>query len=99
MKPIVNNNPVAPRVFALENVSRFLPQRRTLGWAHGVQRAPDLLSYLQPEVDERPEPGRFILTGSQNLFEVLWTGAYPRIFDRQIPPHQRERSLTRVSVP
>ncbi|MEP7001193.1 MAG: AAA family ATPase, partial [bacterium] len=23
-----------------------------------------------------------------DLFEVLWTGAYPRIFDRQIPPHQ-----------
>jgi uncharacterized protein len=26
-----------------------------------------LLSYLQVEVDERPEPGRFILTGSQHL--------------------------------
>jgi hypothetical protein len=26
-----------------------------------------LLSYLQAEVDERPEPGRFVLTGSQHL--------------------------------
>jgi hypothetical protein len=28
---------------------------------------PDLLSYLQGEVDARPIPGRFILTGSANL--------------------------------
>ncbi len=32
-----------------------------------VQRAPALLSYLQEEVDARPRPGRFILTGSANL--------------------------------
>ena len=32
-----------------------------------VQRAPDLLSYLQVDVDEDDRPGRFILTGSQNL--------------------------------
>jgi predicted AAA+ superfamily ATPase len=32
-----------------------------------VQRAPDVLSYIQGIVDEDPRPGRFILTGSQNL--------------------------------
>lgn len=32
-----------------------------------VQRAPDLLSYIQVMVDEDPQPGRFVLTGSQNL--------------------------------
>ena len=32
-----------------------------------VQRAPDLLSYVQVAVDEDPRPGRFVLTGSQNL--------------------------------
>lgn len=33
-----------------------------------VQRAPDLLSYLQDDVDQRPEArGRWILTGSHNL--------------------------------
>jgi|SRR5437867_3646745 len=32
-----------------------------------VQRAPDLLSYVQAAVDEDDRPGRFILTGSQNL--------------------------------
>jgi hypothetical protein len=32
-----------------------------------VQRAPELLSYLQGMVDEDPRPGRFVLTGSQQL--------------------------------
>lgn len=32
-----------------------------------IQRAPDLLSYLQVDVDEHPQPGRWILTGSPNL--------------------------------
>jgi hypothetical protein len=32
-----------------------------------VQRAPELLSYLQGVVDGDPRPGRFVLTGSQNL--------------------------------
>lgn len=32
-----------------------------------VQRCPELLSYLQVMVDDDPSPGRWILTGSQNL--------------------------------
>jgi len=32
-----------------------------------AQRAPDLFSYIQAEVDEKELPGRFILTGSQNF--------------------------------
>lgn len=32
-----------------------------------IQKAPKLLSYLQIEVDENPETGRFVLTGSQNI--------------------------------
>jgi len=32
-----------------------------------VQHVPDLLSYLQQDVDEDPSPGRFILTGSQHF--------------------------------
>ncbi len=35
-----------------------------------IQRVPELLSYIQVMVDERGDPGRFILTGSQQ-FEVL----------------------------
>lgn len=30
-----------------------------------VQRVPELLSYLQAEVDRERTPGRFVLTGSQ----------------------------------
>jgi len=32
-----------------------------------VQRAPELLSYIQVAVDEDDAPGRFVLTGSQNF--------------------------------
>lgn len=32
-----------------------------------VQHVPELLSYLQGEVDGRPQPGRFVLTGSQHF--------------------------------
>ena len=90
-----------------------------------VQHVPELLNYLQGNVDENPEPGRYILTGSQHfglsrsvsqslagrcgilvllppsleelrkfsnvpedLFTLLWQGAYPRIYDRKIPAHQ-----------
>lgn len=90
-----------------------------------VQHVPELLTYLQAEVDERPEPGRFVLTGSQHfglsaaisqslagrtavhelfpltfdevarfeerpsdLLTTLWSGAYPAVFDRGIPPER-----------
>lgn len=32
-----------------------------------MQRVPTLLSWLQVDVDERPDHGRFILTGSQHF--------------------------------
>ncbi len=32
-----------------------------------VQKVPELLSFVQAMVDEVPSPGRFVLTGSQNL--------------------------------
>ncbi len=106
-----------------------------------AQRAPDLFSYIQVAVDERSDPGRFVLTGSQNflllqavsqslagrcavlhllpfsqaelgrraaadlsslgaqvrdrprrparpLAETLFTGFYPRIHDRDLPPRE-----------
>lgn len=123
--PYVSLEPLDVREFARVDPRGFLA-----GYPDGViidevQRAPDLLSYLQPEVDERPAPGRFVLTGSQNLavaasvsqslagrtgtlelfppswaelkrfdsaprdlFDVLWSGSYPRIFDRHIPAGQ-----------
>jgi len=90
-----------------------------------VQRAPDLLGFLQEEVDRDATPGRFVLTGSQHfalsqqisqslagrigltqllppsrqelvqfpdapedLLTTLWSGSYPRIYDRGIAPQQ-----------
>ena len=113
------------RDFARTDPRGFLSQYRSGAIIDEVQHAPDLLSYLQDEVDRDPSPGRFILTGSQNLaisqavsqslagrvgilhllpfsraelggfsnapkdlFELLWTGCYPRIYDRGIPAHQ-----------
>ena len=35
-----------------------------------VQRAPDLLSYIQVLVDEDARPGRFVITGSQNILRM-----------------------------
>ena len=121
----VSLEPLDIREFALSDPRGFLAQFPAGAIIDEVQRAPDLASYLQADVDERPTPGRFILTGSQHLavaaavsqslagrtgvlellppswgelkrfpspstdlFEVLWTGAYPRIFDRRIPAHQ-----------
>ena len=123
--PYVSLEPLDVREFATADPRGFLASFPNGAIIDEVQRAPDLFGYLQTEVDENPTPGRFILTGSQqlglmasvtqslagrtgllelyppswtelkrfpsaprDLFEVLWTGAYPRIFDRAIPPHQ-----------
>lgn len=115
----------AERAFALDDPEGFLARFPAGAVFDEIQRAPDLPSYLQGIVDDNPTPGRFVLTGSQNLalvqsvsqslagrsaiahllplaFEELapvapgrdqlwrtvWTGGYPRIFDRQIPAAQ-----------
>ena len=111
------------RQLALEDPQRFLAGFTQGAVLDEVQRAPDLLSYLQGIMDEDPAPGRWILTGSQNfglaanvsqslagrtgvfhllplsrreatrfawapssLEEAMFTGGYPRIFDRRIEP-------------
>ncbi len=123
--PYVSLEPLDVREFATADPRGFLASLPNGAIIDEAQRAPDLFSYLQTEVDRDPAPGRFVLTGSQQLglmasvtqslagrtgllelyppswaelkrfpsaptelFEVLWTGAYPRIFDRAIPPHQ-----------
>ena len=55
------------RTFALEDPRSFLTQFPKGAVIDEVQRAPDLPSYLQGTIDEDPKPGRWILTGSQNL--------------------------------
>lgn len=103
----------------------FLDEHREGAVIDEVQHVPELLSYLQAEVDADPRPGRFVVTGSQHfgllesvsqslagrtavvhllplsleevarfdgapvdLWETLWTGGYPRIHDRRVPPNE-----------
>ena len=55
------------RAFAKEDPRGFLTRYKGPILIDEVQRVPDLLSYIQTEVDRDPSPGRFVLTGSQNL--------------------------------
>lgn len=58
------------REFAQNDPIAFLNQYRSGAILDEIQRAPDLLSYIQVTVDEQGYPGHFILTGSQQ-FEVF----------------------------
>ncbi|MDE2763065.1 MAG: ATP-binding protein [Gemmatimonadota bacterium] len=55
------------RAFAVEDPRAFLAQFPGGAVIDEVQRVPALLSYLQGIIDADPVPGRWILTGSQNL--------------------------------
>ena len=55
------------RAFATEDPRAFLAQFQRGVILDEIQRAPDLLSYLQGMIDKDPTPGRWIVTGSQNL--------------------------------
>ncbi|WP_328985326.1 ATP-binding protein [Thiorhodovibrio winogradskyi] len=121
-RPYVSFEALDTRAFAAEDPRAFLRAHQYGAVFDEVQRVPELLSYLQTEVDEDPEPGRFVLTGSQHLglaaaisqslagrcglltllppsldelrrfpnapddlYSLLFQGAYPRIYDRDIP--------------
>lgn len=124
-KPYVSLEALDEREYAASDPRAFLAEYKAGAVIDEVQNVPALLSYLQSDVDANPEPGRFILTGSQHfglsaaisqslagrcgvvallppgfdelrafenapneLFNSLWQGAYPRIYDRGIPAHQ-----------
>ena len=124
-KQYVSLEPLDVRDYAVKDPRGFLREHQSGAIFDEIQRAPDLLSYLQQEVDERPDPGRFILTGSQHfamteaitqtlagriailnllppsydellrfggipndLWSLVWAGAYPRIYDRDLDPHR-----------
>lgn len=55
------------RAFATDDPRGFLASVKEGAILDEIQRAPELLSYLQGMVDDRPDPGRFILTGSQHF--------------------------------
>ena len=55
------------RSFALRDPRGFIAQYPKGAILDEVQRCPELPSYLQGIIDKQPIPGRWILTGSQNL--------------------------------
>ncbi len=69
-KPYINLESPDLRQFAVSDPRGFLAAYADGAILDEIQRTPLLLSYLQPLVDERPAPGQFILTGSQQ-FEVM----------------------------
>lgn len=122
-KPYVSLENLDNRRMALADPLRFLSQYPDGAILDEIQRAPDLLSYIQGIVDEKKKEGMFILTGSQqfelmgsmtqslagrtalttllplsydeiygsvkkqpDIDEVLFTGFYPRIYDKKLNP-------------
>lgn len=65
--PYANLEAPDVRAFATDDPRAFLAQYPKGAILDEVQRTPELPSYLQPRIDEDPRPGRWILTGSQNL--------------------------------
>ena len=55
------------RDFARSDPRGFLAEYADGAIIDEVQQGPELLSYLQNDIDVRPEPGRVILTGSQQF--------------------------------
>lgn len=55
------------RDFAVSDPRGFLAAHPGPAILDEIQRAPDLFSYLQGELDEDPTPGRYVLTGSQHF--------------------------------
>lgn len=123
------------RAFAAEDPRAFLAQFPGGAVIDEVQRVPALLSYVQGIIDADPVPGRWILTGSQNLAllesvsqslagraevlnllplawdevrrfdphpatleEAMFSGGYPRIFDRALHPSRWLRSYVATYV-
>ncbi len=123
------------RAFAAEDPRAFLARFPAGAVIDEVQRVPGLLSYLQGIIDADPAPGRWILTGSQNLAllesvrqslagrtellyllpltrdeilrfdrhpqsmeEAMFTGGYPRIFDRGLDPSRWLRSYVATYI-
>ncbi|HKI01516.1 MAG TPA: ATP-binding protein [Thermoanaerobaculia bacterium] len=65
--PYVSLENPAQRELAQEDPIAFLARYGDGAIIDEVQRVPQIFSYLQGLVDEDPRPGRFLLTGSQNL--------------------------------
>ena len=69
-KPYVSLEALDIRDFAHSDPRGFLAQYADGAIIDEIQHVPELLSYLQSDMDARPDPGRFILTGSR---ESIWS--------------------------
>ena len=122
-KAYVSLEDIDQRTFAKTDPRGFLDKLPHGAVIDEVQRAPDIVSYIQTVVDDKQQEGFFILTGSQQfellegvsqslagrtalvkllpftlseayghkkrppqLDSVLYTGFYPRIFDKKLNP-------------
>lgn len=65
--PYANLEAPDVRAFAADDPRAFLSRYPDGAVIDEVQRAPELPSFLQGIVDADPRPGRWVLTGSQNL--------------------------------
>lgn len=63
----VSLEPLDNREFATQDPRGFLAQFQGGVILDEAQRTPELFGYLQEAVDETPSPGRFIISGSENL--------------------------------
>jgi predicted AAA+ superfamily ATPase len=66
-KPLVSLEDPDQRAFATSDPRGFLARYPAGAVLDEIQRAPEIPSYLQAIVDADAEPGRFVLTGSENL--------------------------------
>jgi len=82
----------ATREFAISDPRGFLAQRGAGLIIDEFQRAPDLLSSIQPQVDEIGAPGQFVLTGSQNflMMERISQSLAGRVGIFSLPPLSME---------
>lgn len=66
-RPYVNLEPLDTRELVKRDPRGFLAAHRDGVVVDEIQNVPELLSYLQADVDDDDRPGRFILTGSQHF--------------------------------
>ncbi len=66
-KPYVSLETLDIRDFAYSDPRGFLAEYASGAIIDEIQHVPELLSYLQSDIDARPDSGRFILTGSQHF--------------------------------
>lgn len=71
-KPYISLEELDNREFARMDPRGFLAEIPDGAVVDEIQHAPDLVSYIQTRVDEVPQPGMFILTGSRQ-FEMMET--------------------------